>query len=37
MLDAETKRRIDACRDILVGKVPGTKLVWDAVAYLLCN
>ena len=22
MLDAETKRRIDACRDILVGKVP---------------
>ena len=22
MLDAETRRRIDACRDILVGKVP---------------
>ena len=25
MLDAETKRRIDACRDILVGKVPDPK------------
>ena len=25
MLDSETKRRIDACRDILVGKVPGPK------------
>ncbi len=25
MLDSETKRRIDACRDILVGKVPDPK------------
>jgi type I restriction enzyme M protein len=25
MLDAETKRRIDSCRDILVGKVPDPK------------
>lgn len=25
MLDADTKRRIDACRDILVGKVPDPK------------
>jgi type I restriction enzyme M protein len=25
MLDAETKRRIDTCRDILVGKVPDPK------------
>ena len=25
MLDAETKRRIDGCRDILVGKVPDPK------------
>jgi type I restriction enzyme M protein len=25
MLDAETRRRIDACRDILVGKVPDPK------------
>jgi hypothetical protein len=24
MLDTETKGRIDACRDILVGKVPET-------------
>jgi hypothetical protein len=29
MLDAETKRRIDACCDVLVGKMPGTKLVCD--------
>jgi hypothetical protein len=26
MLDTETKRRIDTARDILVGKVPDTKL-----------
>lgn len=25
MLDADTKRRIDSCRDILVGKVPDPK------------
>ena len=25
MLDSETKRRIDTCRDILVGKVPDPK------------
>ena len=25
MLDNETKRRIDACRDVLVGKVPDPK------------
>ncbi|MFY8041434.1 MAG: hypothetical protein ACOVOD_00765, partial [Rhodoferax sp.] len=25
MLDADTKRRIDGCRDILVGKVPDPK------------
>jgi type I restriction enzyme M protein len=25
MLDTETKRRIDSCRDILVGKVPDPK------------
>jgi type I restriction enzyme M protein len=25
MLDADTKRRIDTCRDILVGKVPDPK------------
>lgn len=25
MLDSDTKRRIDACRDILVGKVPAPK------------
>ena len=25
MLDTETKRKIDACRDILVGKVPDPK------------
>ena len=25
MLDAETKRRIDSCRDILVGKVPDSE------------
>jgi len=25
MLDATTKKRIDDCRDILVGKVPDTK------------
>lgn len=25
MLDTSTKRRIDDCRDILVGKLPGPK------------
>jgi type I restriction enzyme M protein len=25
MLDAETKRKIDNCRDILVGKIPDPK------------
>lgn len=25
MLDTDTKRRIDSCRDILVGKVPDPK------------
>ena len=25
MLDSTTKRRIDSCRDILVGKVPDRK------------
>ena len=25
MLDSDTKRRIDSCRDILVGKVPDPK------------
>jgi len=35
MLDAETKRRIDTCRDILVGKVPDPKSQVEQVTVAL--
>ncbi len=35
MLDTETKRRIDTCRDILVGKVPDPKSQVEQIAVAL--
>lgn len=35
MLDSDTKRRIDTCRDILVGKVPDPKSQVEQIAVAL--
>ena len=35
MLDAETKRRIDTARDILVGKVPDPKTQVEQITFAM--
>ncbi len=37
MLDAETKRRIDSCRDILVARVPDPKSEVEQITIALIN